>query len=118
MNVRNADAVVIGAGIAGCATAYYLSKRGLNVVVVEKGEVGDEQSSRAWGFVRQQARTARELPLMLAGAIVWQEMERDLGADVEWNQGGALTLAGDEEVLGRIKAWLKVGEQFGIETRF
>lgn len=118
MNSRTADAVVIGAGIAGCATAYYLSKSGLNVVVVEKGEVGDEQSSRAWGFVRQQARTARELPLMMAGAIVWQEMERDLGADVEWNQGGALTLAGDEEVLGRIKAWLKVGEQFGIETRF
>ena len=49
---------------------------------------------------------------------MWQEMERDLGADVEWNQGGALTLAGDGEVLGRIKAWLKVGEQFGIETRF
>ncbi len=118
MNSRNADAVVIGAGIAGCATAYYLSKKGLNVVVVEKGEVGDEQSSRAWGFVRQQARTARELPLMMAGAIVWQEMERDLGADVEWNQGGSLTLAGDEEILGRIKAWLKVGEQFGIETRF
>ena len=118
MNSRTADAVVIGAGIAGCATAYYLSKKGLNVVVVDKGQVGDEQSSRAWGFVRQQARTARELPLMIAGAIVWQEMERELGADVEWNQGGSLTLAGDEEILGRIRAWLKVGEQFGIETRF
>ena len=118
MNARTADAVVIGAGIAGCATAYYLSKKGLNVVVVDKGEVGDEQSSRAWGFVRQQARTARELPLMIAGAIVWQEMERELGADVEWNQGGSLTLAGDAEILGRIRAWLKVGEQFGIETRF
>ena len=118
MNARTADAVVIGAGIAGCATAYYLSKKGLNVVVVDKGEVGDEQSSRAWGFVRQQARTARELPLMIAGAIIWQEMERELGADVEWNQGGSLTLAGDEEILGRIRAWLKVGEQFGIETKF
>ena len=118
MNTRTADAVVIGAGIAGCATAYYLSKKGLNVVVVDKSQVGDEQSSRAWGFVRQQARTARELPLMIAGAIVWQEMERELGADVEWNQGGSLTLAGDEEILGRIRSWLKVGEQFGIETRF
>ncbi len=118
MNTRTADVVVIGAGIAGCATAYYLSKKGLNVVVVDKGEVGDEQSSRAWGFVRQQARTARELPLMIAGAIVWQEMERELDADVEWNQGGSLTLAGDEEILGRIRAWLKVGEQFGIETKF
>ena len=118
MNAKTADAVVIGAGIAGCATAYYLSKKGLNVVVVDKGQVGDEQSSRAWGFVRQQARTARELPLMIAGAIVWQEMERELGADVEWNQGGSLTLAGDEEILGRIRSWLKVGEQFGIETKF
>ena len=118
MNARTADAVVIGAGIAGCSTAYYLSREGFNVVVVDKGEVGDEQSSRAWGFVRQQARAARELPLMMAGALVWQQMEQELGADVEWTRGGSLTLAGDEEILSRIHVWLKVGEQFGIETRF
>jgi glycine/D-amino acid oxidase-like deaminating enzyme len=35
-------------------------------VVCEKGDVGLEQSSRNWGFVRQQGRDAAELPLMMA----------------------------------------------------
>jgi len=48
-----ADVAIIGGGISGCATAYYLSRRGVRVVVLEKGEIGSEQSSRAWGFIRQ-----------------------------------------------------------------
>ena len=51
---RTADVVIIGAGIAGTAAAYHLAKGGSRVVVCEKGEIAGEQSSRNWGFVRQQ----------------------------------------------------------------
>ena len=37
---REAEAVIIGGGIVGCATAYYLARRGLRPVLVEKGDVG------------------------------------------------------------------------------
>ena len=40
---READVVVVGAGIVGCATAYYLARRGVRVVVVERGTVAGEQ---------------------------------------------------------------------------
>ena len=53
---RAADVVVIGGGIVGCAAAYYLARRGVSVILCEKGDVGLEQSSRNWGFVRQQLR--------------------------------------------------------------
>lgn len=43
------DVVVIGAGVAGTATAYFLAKRGIKVLLCEKGRVGGEQSSRNWG---------------------------------------------------------------------
>ncbi|MCH7996480.1 MAG: FAD-binding oxidoreductase, partial [Chloroflexi bacterium] len=36
---RRADVVIIGGGISGCAAAYYLAKRGVGVVLVEKGEI-------------------------------------------------------------------------------
>ena len=49
-NDSKADVVIIGAGIVGCCTAYYLAKRGVKVAIVEKGEVAGEQSSRAWGW--------------------------------------------------------------------
>ena len=41
-----ADVVVIGGGIIGVFTAYYLARRGLSVAVLEKGRIGAEQSSR------------------------------------------------------------------------
>ena len=53
-----ADVVIIGSGIVGCSTAYFLAKRGVDVVVVEKGSLTNEQSSRNWGWLRQQGRNA------------------------------------------------------------
>ncbi len=48
---EKADAVIVGGGIIGVMTALELSERGLFVVVVEKGEIACEQSSRNWGWV-------------------------------------------------------------------
>lgn len=95
---RQADVVIIGAGIAGTASAYFLASRGLSVIVCDKGEVGAEQSTRNWGFVRQQGRDPGELPLMIESNRIWQSLERELNADLEWIQGGNLiTFASEHE---------------------
>ena len=59
------DVVVIGAGIIGTASAYFLAARGVKVLLCEKGRVAAEQSSRNWGWVRQQGRDEAELPIMM-----------------------------------------------------
>ncbi|MCH8186696.1 MAG: FAD-binding oxidoreductase, partial [Chloroflexi bacterium] len=61
---NEADVVVIGGGIVGCATAYNLAKRGVTVVLVEKGEIAGEQSGRNWGWVSQ-LRNPVEAPLQI-----------------------------------------------------
>lgn len=114
---RSADVVVVGGGIVGCATAYYLANRGVSVVVCEKGDVGLEQSSRNWGFVRQQGRDATELPLMMACNHIWQGLEAELEADLEWIQGGNLALAYDRERLELFEQWLPLAKERGLETR-
>ena len=68
----SADVVVIGGGIIGSFTAYYLARRGLKVALVEKGLVGAEQSSRNWGWCRQQNRDARELPMATKSLDLWE----------------------------------------------
>ena len=54
---NNAEVVIIGGGIIGCATAYYLAKEGVSVIVLEKSDyIGNGGSSRNGGGVRQSGR--------------------------------------------------------------
>ena len=60
------DVIVIGGGIIGNSTAYYLAKKGCSVIVLEKSNsIGDGGSSRNGGGVRQSGRDKRELPLAI-----------------------------------------------------
>jgi len=116
MSEREVDVVVVGAGIVGCAAAYYLARRGARVAVVERGGVAGEQSRKNWGFVRQQGRDPLEVPLVMEANRIWRGLERELGADVEWVPGGNLALAADETRMARFEAWLPVAREFGLET--
>lgn len=91
---RTADVIVVGAGIIGCATAYYLAKKGSKVIVLEVSDViGNGGSTRNGGGVRQSGRDPRELPLaMYAVKNLWPTLSEELGSDVEYCQGGNLRL--------------------------
>lgn len=114
---RQADVVIVGGGIAGVSTAYELAKRGSRVVVCEKGEVGAEQSTRNWGFVRQQGRDPAELPLMMESNKIWQGLERELNADLNWIQAGNLVTFADEQERQAWTHWAGIAADHGLETR-
>jgi glycine/D-amino acid oxidase-like deaminating enzyme len=112
-----ADVVIVGAGIMGCAAAYFLARRGVRAVVLDKGRIGAQQSTRAWGFVRVQARDPAEVPMMLESLRLWRRLEAELNADLEWREGGCLFLARDAEELSAQEAWLEVGQTYGTGTQ-
>ena len=114
---RDADVVVVGAGIVGCASAYYLARRGVRVVVLDRASVPGEQSRKNWGFVRQQGRDPLEIPLVMEANRLWRSLETQLGADIEWTAGGNLGLAADEARMARFETWLPVAKEFRLETR-
>ena len=68
---KQVDVVVIGGGIIGISTAWFLVKNGLSVLVCEKGRIAGEQSSRNWGWVRQQGRDSAELPFVMDSLTIW-----------------------------------------------
>lgn len=111
-----ADVVVIGGGIVGASIAWEIAKRKGNVVLLDKGKIGFEQSSRAWGFVRQQGRDPAEVPMMMAGNKIWQELEAELGEDIEWVQAGNLKIAYDDERLEELRSWLPIAREFNLDT--
>src|SRR4051812_49829984 len=70
----SADVVIVGGGIIGTSTALFLAQRGVSAVLVEKGHIAGEQSSRNWGWCRKMARDPRELPLVIESLRLWQGM--------------------------------------------
>jgi len=111
------DVAIVGGGIAGCASAYYLAKRGLSVVLFEKGRIAGEQSGRNWGFVRQQGRDPAEIPMMMACNRMWRGLEVELQADIEWRQGGVLYLAEDDAGMAKYEAWLDHAKPYQLDSR-
>ena len=116
--LKQADVVVIGAGIIGISTALELQQRGLKVVVVEKGEVAAEQSSRNWGWCRQMGRDPREIPLIKISLDLWRNMNRRLGAETGYRTCGIAYLAETQaELEGHVQWVARHGEAHDLSTR-
>ncbi|RCW19911.1 glycine/D-amino acid oxidase-like deaminating enzyme [Ciceribacter lividus] len=113
---ETADAVVIGAGIVGVFAAYHLAKRGLKVALLEKGRVGAEQSSRNWGWCRQQNRDARELPMATKSLDLWEAFAAETGEDTGFRRCGLLYLSNSEEELSGWARWRDFARTVGVTT--
>ena len=111
------DVVVIGGGIIGCLSAYYLAQKRLSVAVIEKGYIACEQSSRNWGWCRQTGRDSRELPLIRESLLLWAGLNEALGGDTGFRRTGLLYVTKDAAVLARWEAWLENARQYQIPTR-
>ncbi|MDP6049557.1 MAG: FAD-dependent oxidoreductase [SAR202 cluster bacterium] len=60
---RNPDVVIIGAGVAGCATAYYLAREGVNTLVLERDAIGSHASGFALGLLNPLTGTRIPSPI-------------------------------------------------------
>lgn len=113
----HADVVIVGGGIAGVSTAYYLAKKGRSVCLLEKGRVGGEQSSRNWGYVRQQGRDEREIPLARESLRLWQELQDGLDDDLGFRRTGVLYATRDPRKVALWSRWVKMAERHGLDSR-
>ena len=113
------DVVVVGGGIIGCATAYYLAKKGREVTVLEREEsMGEGASSRNGGGVRQSGRDARELPLaMYAVEHLWPGLSDELDADVEYVKRGNLRLGKTEAHLEKLRQLASMSQSLGLDMK-
>jgi Glycine/D-amino acid oxidases (deaminating) len=113
---QEADVVVIGGGVVGVFTAYYLARRGVKVALLEKGRVAAEQSSRNWGWCRQQNRDARELPIATKSLDLWERVAQETGEDTGFRRCGLLYLSNDENELTGWAKWRDFARTVGVTT--
>ncbi len=114
-----ADIIIIGGGIIGNSTAYYLAKKGCSVIVLEKSDhIGNGGSSRNGGGVRQSGRDKRELPLAMYGIKnLWPTLSEELGMDVEYYQHGNLRLGKTEDHLRILKNLADNASSLGLDVQ-
>lgn len=119
MENNTADVIVIGGGIIGCATAYYLSKRGKSVIVLEASEnIGNGGSSRNGGGVRQSGRDPRELPLAMYGIKeLWPGLSKELGVDCEYHKDGNLRLGKNDKHKAILQGLTDRAVACGLDVR-
>ena len=114
---KQADVVIIGGGIVGVSTAWFLAKQGVDVVLCEKGCIAGEQSGRNWGWVRIQGRDTREMPMMQESLKIWDALAEDIGEDVGFTRGGCVFAANSDKQLEQLSLWLDVAKDYGVATQ-
>lgn len=112
------EIVVVGGGIVGACTALFLAQKGIPVVVCEKGAIGEEQSSRNWGWVRKMGRDPREMPLMIHAQRIWAELHQTIGADTGFRVHGITYFCDEEKDLAKYEGWMKATKEFDLDTRY
>src|SRR5262249_6992666 len=112
------DVVIIGAGVHGLATAYYLGKLGVrNVAVLEKGYLGSGASGRNTAIIRSNYRTPEGVESYDESVKLYEDLAAELGYNVLFSQQGHLTLAHTDSAINGLRVRAEVNQLMGVDSR-
>jgi sarcosine oxidase subunit beta len=115
MRTIHTDVAIIGGGLVGTWTAYFLRKRGHSVAVIEKGAVGSQASGVNFGNVRLEGRHPTEFPLALRAHALWEQIAQLVGETCEFTPCGHSYIALDPKELTRLERYQREGTAGGLE---
>jgi len=115
MRTIHHDVAIIGGGLVGTWTAYFLRKRGRSVAVIEKGAVGSQASGVNFGNVRLQGRHPGEFPLALRAHEQWERIEALIGERCEFSPCGHYYIALDPKELPKLARYHAEGAAAGLD---
>jgi len=122
------EVIVIGGGIAGCSTAFYLAADGVDVLLLEQSDLNLAASGNNAGSLHAQIQHepflelgeawARQfgpaLPFFAHSIRLWQAAGPQVGTDLEVSLDGGLLVATDDEQMRMIEAKARIERSFGL----
>src|SRR2546428_12725439 len=98
------DVVIIGGGVHGLATAYYLGKLGVrDVAVVEKSYIGSGASGRNTAIIRSNYRTPEGVAFYDESVRLYEELSTTVGYNVFFSQQGHFTVAHTDSAINALR---------------
>lgn len=115
---NNYDVVIIGGGLHGLATAYFLAKEhGItDIAIIEKNYIGYGGAGRNTAIVRANQRTKENLPLYDEGLKLWPKLTAELDFNLMFYNCGNLNLAHSEQAMGAMRLQVASAQFFGIQS--
>jgi sarcosine oxidase subunit beta len=114
-----AEAVIIGAGIMGCAIAHALAERGMtDIVVLERDQIARGSTADAAGGIRQQFSTETNIRLARESVRVWEAFPERFGRDIGLRQQGYLFLLTNPAEEPVFRQNLALQQRLGVPSRW
>ena len=124
------DVLVVGGGVVGCSTAYYLARDGVDVILIERGDLNTQASGRNAGSLHVQIQGAfyksdseeilagrlDTLPLFMEGVRIWKGLAQELDDDIELVVNGGLMVAETEDQMRFLAMKAERERSRGIEV--
>lgn len=107
--------IVLGGGLMGTASAFFLARRGIKVTLIERGHIGAGATVASFGNVRRSGRALSQLSLACRALDLWNRAEELLGHDVEFRATGHLRLIFDTDGLEDMRAFAKAAASHGLD---
>jgi sarcosine oxidase, subunit beta len=109
------DVAIVGGGMIGCWTAFFLRRRGMSVILIEKGAIGAQSSGVNFGNLRLQGRFCPQLPLALRAHALWEETRKLIGDDCGFRTTGHLRLAMADDEVETVTAHAREALNYGLK---
>lgn len=114
---ESVDVVVIGGGVIGAATAFFLAERGVSVALCEKGTIAGEASGRSLGQVGSAGLAPVKLALLAEAKRLWRGMNERVGGETGYRMNGYLAPLLDDATRQMFEAWLDDARAHEPEAR-
>lgn len=114
MNAQRADVIIVGGGIMGASSAFFLRKRGVSVILLERGLIGQQASGVNFGNTRRMGRPVYELPLSNRSRGIWLKFKELFDDDAELLLNGHLRLGFTPAHEERMVKYAEDAKDFGL----
>jgi len=122
---QSTDVVIVGAGVIGCAIAYFLRKAGVEVMVIEQEEIAAESSGAAGGLITQLGGLGGPPPFIALMLESWSllatlipELEDASDVDIGYGHTGCLRAVLSEDECEQMRQLAPVCQDMGIEMQW
>ena len=112
------DVVIIGGGVHGLATAYYLGQMGVtDVAVLDKGYLGGGASARSTAIIRSNYLTAEAIPFFRESHKLYQGLASELGFNLLFDEMGRLDIGHTESSVYWLRLRAEFNQLLGVDSR-